>query len=143
MFPGRIPITGNRHTFIHEHGLAALAQLAVRHCRLDVLTPTLSLPDFGHVARLLLILNAHLESGQVLSSPPTVGDRRRFAVNVLYRNQFNQVDGGVSAQLARACMRQILLKYLPKYLPNLLDEFTTLTGLTIAQYLRVAAFMLA
>ena len=140
--PGRIPITGERHTFIHEHGLSALAQLAIAHCRTDVVTKRISLPDFGHVGRLLLILNDHLTFKDHLSETPTLAERRRFAVNSLYHFQFNQVSGDITAQLALARLHQLLIVYLPKYLPDAHDQFLNRTGTSVASYLRVAGLML-
>lgn len=66
--PGRVPFTRGRHTFIHEHGLAALAQLAIIHCRNGSITGEITRTDFGRVSRLLLILNDHL------TSSPSSGD---------------------------------------------------------------------
>jgi hypothetical protein len=140
--PNRVPITGNRHTFIHEHGLAALSQLALLHCRTDRVTDEFSLPDFGHVCRILLILNDHLFIDERISPLPTLSERRRFAVNSLYYYQFNQLSADLSGHLALARLHQLLTVHLPNHLPRLDQDFCELTNINVGNYLLVAALLL-
>lgn len=56
--PGRVPYTGNRYLFIHEHVLCSLAKLALRHARTDVSVPSIRTRDYCRICRLLLILCA-------------------------------------------------------------------------------------
>jgi hypothetical protein len=141
--PNRIPITGERHNFIHEHGLAALAQLAVLHCRTDTSRPTLATPDFGHVARLLLILNDHLSRPNPLSSVPTLKERRRLAVDALYTFQFNHLGNVRSAMLALGRLHQLLTVHLPRHLPEAEQVVRAEIGVSIDNYLLLAGVMIA
>lgn len=53
--PGRVPITGGLHVFIHNQNIAVLAQLGILNCDEQTLSPQLTYELRRRVCRLLLL----------------------------------------------------------------------------------------
>ncbi len=142
--PGRVPITNGRHTFIYEHGLAALAQLAALHCKVDATTSELSNSHLGQICRLLLILNDHLSLRSRQAPTRDLVARRELAVDMLFHFQFNHLGGDVRAVIAQlARVNRLLLGHLPDHLPSLHDSFHRMAGIGLPEYLLTAAVLIS
>lgn len=142
--PGRVPITGGKHLFIHEHNLCALTKLALRHARQDVVTERLTPENYRRISRLLLVVNDQL-SLERFSTQGTIGlkERREFAINTLYCGQFDHYLGDERIAFAALTrLRIILMEWMPNA-THFADRFHQEAGLSLELYFDLAAFLLA
>jgi hypothetical protein len=140
--PGRVPITGGRHNFIHEHGLAALAQLAVLHCPVEPVTERISLSDFGRIGRLILILNDHLSRPSAREGFENLRGRRSLAIDLLSAYQFNSVAGYLASMVHLGRAHRLLTEFLPRHLPDAAERFADRAGIGLNEYLLIAAMLI-
>lgn len=143
--PGRVPITGGRHIFIHEHNLCALTKIALVYARRDRITPELTTRDYGRVCRLLLIVNDHISRrpGPSSGDHGTLVGRREFAVETLYRGQFDHYHGDArKAFIALTRLRTLLIEHMPQS-RALSDQFRASTGIDLEFYFEAAMLLLS
>ena len=112
--PGRIPITGGRHIFIHEQNLAWLCNAAVLNSKENKNTPEISHDLRCRLFRILLIINDFLSTGST-EKPFDLNKRRIFSMNWLRHEQFNRLFGESIEILVKLARQKILLlDILPK-----------------------------
>ena len=140
--PGRVPITRGRHLFIHEHNLAALASMALAHCRQDRQTPEVTATAFGRILRLLLILNDHLHDSAKTGGPDSLTSRRDFARSALYCDQFNNWNGGLRKMLVELARLDLLLsRFVPSHFPAFDKYFEERLGFALSEYIDLATLL--
>lgn len=125
--PGFAPNVDRHDVLAHAQNLAWLTHQAILHCKTGGLTSELSHSLQTRVARLLLIANDHLETGQTKLENTSLIEGRRVALDMLRHWQFSQslhIDDATRALLRQ---RTIFLDILPKYF-NVKEAFERVTG---------------
>jgi hypothetical protein len=132
--PGRVPITGGRHIFVHEQNLAWLCNAAILNSKENQITPEISHDFRCRMFRILLIINDFLSAGST-EKPFTLNKRRIFSLNWLRYGQFNRLFGE-SVEILVKLVRQkiLLLDILPKYYEDVEGAFTRATGVSLSSY---------
>lgn len=132
--PGRVPITGGRHIFIHEQNLAWLCNAAVLNSKENETTPEISHDFRCRMFRILLIINDFLSVGST-DKPFDLNKRRIFSLNWLRHGQFNRLFGESVEILVKLARQKILLvDILPKYYGGVEGAFSEATGVSLSSY---------
>lgn len=132
--PGRVPITGGRHIFIHEQNLAWLCNAAVLNSKENQTTPKISFDLRCRLFRILLIINDFLSVGNT-AKPFDLNKRRNLSLNWLRHGQFNRLFGGLDEILVKLARQKILLlDILPKYYTGIESDFNDATGVSLSAY---------
>jgi hypothetical protein len=132
--PGRVPITGGRHIFIHEQNLAWLCNAAILNCKENQTTPEISHDLRCRLFRILLIINDFLSVGST-EKPFDLNKRRIFSLNWLRHGQFNRLFGeSVEILVKLARQKILLLDILPKYYEGIEGAFIEATGVSLSSY---------
>lgn len=132
--PGRVPITGGRHIFIHEQNLAWLCNAAVLNSKENQTTPEISHGFRCRMFRILLIINDFLSVGST-EKPFDLNKRRIFSLNWLRHGQFNRLFGkSVEILIKLARQKILLLDILPKYYEGIEGAFSEATGVSLSSY---------
>lgn len=103
--PGRVPLTGGRHVFIHNQNIAVLAHLSLLHCDTSAFTPNLSTDLKRSACRLLVLVNDHLSREVPDTTSPTMMLRREFCTEWLRHYQFG-IDTPFLNRAAHSIARQ-------------------------------------
>lgn len=127
--------------FIHEHNMCALASLSLIHSDRDRVTAEVEQGHVARVCRLLLILNDNLVVDRSAANDTSLQARRRFAVDALYRGQFNLFSNDLRIILtSMARLRLLLTKYWPSDFPA--DAaFKATTGIGLETYFDIATVL--
>ncbi len=132
--PGRVPITGGRHIFIHEQNLAWLCNVAVLNSKENQITPEISHDFRCRMFRILLIINDFLSVGST-EKPFDLNKRRLFSLNWLRHGQFNRLFGeSVEILVKLARQKMLLVEILPKYYKSVESAFFEATGVSLSAY---------
>lgn len=132
--PGRVPITGGRHVFVHEQNLAWLCNAALLNSKENRATPEISYDFRCRMFRILLIINDFPSVGGI-EEPYNLNKRRIFSLDWLRHGQFNRFFGeSVEILVKLARQKIILLDILPKYYQGVEDTFKKASGLSLSSY---------
>lgn len=132
--PGRVPITGGRHIFVHEQNLAWLCNAAILNSKENQTTPEISHDFRCRIFRILLIINDFL-SARSTEKPFNLNKRRIFSLNWLRHGQFNRLFGESVEILVKLARQKILLiDILPKYYEGVENAFSKATGVSLSSY---------
>jgi len=132
--PGRVPITGGRHIFVHEQNLAWLCNAAILNSKENQTTSEISHDFRCRMFRILLIINDFL-SAEGTEKPYNLDKRRIFSLNWLRHGQFNRLFGkSVEILVKLARQKILLLDILPKYYDGVEDAFNKATGISLSSY---------
>ncbi len=144
--PGRVPITGGRHSFIHELNIARLANIAIIHAKEGCTTAEIGYDLSRRVCRLLLILNDVSPGGDipVKTIRSSLVERRRFTVEWLRYHQFNHFFNSAYATMAKLARQKILLLHiLPRFF-DVENAFHDATGgVGLQRYFEILAVVLS
>jgi len=127
--PGRIPVTGDRHRFIHLHNIAWLAHEALLY------SPKATTKEIDHslktrCCRLLLIVNDFLDEKLDINGA-ALSERREVALHFLRLWQFTKLDDDVNAALRRLARQWLIFRtYLCHHLPQDYDIEGRFQGVT-------------
>jgi len=144
--PGRVPITGGQHIFIHELNIAQLAHIAVLKAREGCVT------DFNYdlnrrICRLLLIMNDVFirKNTPVETIRRSLVERRQFALEWLRHHQFNRFFNSAFTTMAKlARQRILLLKILPEFFKDIEEAFCDATqGVTLHRYFEILTLIVS
>jgi hypothetical protein len=140
--PGRAPITGRHHTFVHEQNMAWLCHSALLNSKQNVSTPELTYHLRCRLFRLLLIINDLLNKEKA-DGPFDLERRRIFVHNWLRHGQFNRFFGNSTVTLSKlARQNTVMCDILPKYFPDLHSMFIDAKGVSLQRYFEVMALLL-
>lgn len=135
--PGRVPITGGRHIFIHEQNLAWLCHAALLHAKEEINTPKFTHELECRFCRLLLVINDLLENDPSFE-PYNLIQRRNFTHAWLRRVQFNRFfEGPIKTLVKLARQGILLLGLMPRYYSSLESDFIEATGITLERYFQI------
>jgi hypothetical protein len=135
--PGRVPMTGGRHIFVHEQNLAWLSHAALLHSNRDSNTPEITHELRCRLFRLLLIIN-DLLSVEREPQPINFIARRNFAHAWLRHGQFNRLSGhSIEILLQLARQKIILQNILPKFFTDLESDFESAAGVGLQRYFEI------
>jgi len=126
--PGRPPLTGKGHIFIHEQNIAWLSHCALMHAVAGAYTPNLTYRLKCRMCRLLLIVNDIVNCGT-----DAVGDslqaRRTVCSDWLRHWQFNRFSNSFSVTLCKLARQHIIMAdILPEFFPDVEQEFRSASG---------------
>lgn len=137
--PGRVPVTGGHHLFLHEQNIAWLTHLALLHADRDCTTPELNYDLRKRICRLLLIANDFLNFHDD-KKVNNLTDRRGFVLNWLRHWQFNQYFEHVTSTMMRLSRQWILLnEFLPKYYDIETDFIEATNGVCLKRFFEILA----
>jgi len=135
--PGRVPITGGRHTFLHEQNLAWLCHAALLHSKRDSFTPEITHYLKYRLSRLLLIVN-DLLNVDTLNGLGTLVQRRSFAQDLVRHYQFNKFwRHSIETVYKLERQRVLFLDILPKYFPALDSQFIKAMNISLQRYFEI------
>jgi len=141
--PGRVPITGGRHVFIHEQNLAWLSHAALLHSNRHATTPEITYGLRCRLFRLLLIIN-DLLAPETNAGIPNFVARRSFCHDRLRYWQFNRFFGNIIEILCPLARQKKILQYiLPEFFGDLETVFEKASGVPIQRYFEVLALFIA
>ena len=127
--PGRTPITGGRHMFMHEQNLTWLVNCALFHSDSTVETPEICPIQTRRIFRLLLLIN-NLLPNSLQSSFKSLESRREFCLDWIRNYQhdhfFQQLPHELFVELARN--KVIFEDYLPKHFSDINVTFQSVLG---------------
>jgi hypothetical protein len=145
--PGRVPITGGRHIFIHELNMARLAHIAMFNGKEGSVTAEIGYDLSRRACRLLLILNDLSPGGdiQIETIRNSLVERRKFSLEWLRYHQFNRFFNSVYASMAKlARQRILLLQILPDFFRDTERAFYEATGgVSLKRYFEILAVLLS
>lgn len=137
--PGRVPITGGRHIFVHEQNLAWLCHAALLHSKEDLNTPEITHDLQCRLFRILLIINDLLSTEQI-GKPYDLIKCRTFSHNWLRHGQFNRFFGhSIEILIKLARQKILLLEILPKYYEEVESNFLKAAGINLQRYFEILA----
>ncbi len=115
IIPGRVPITGGQHLFLHEQNIAWLTHFALLYSDKISITPEISFDLKKRICRLLLITN-DLYNFQSDHEIISLRDRHNLITNWLRYWQYNQFFENVTLTMMKLSRQWILLNdFLPKH----------------------------
>ena len=145
--PGRVPMTGGRHLFIHELNIARLAHIAILFGRDRCTTTEISYDLSRRVYRFLLILNDLSPGGDtpIETIRSSLSERRKFAFEWLRYHQFNHFFNSAYQTMAKLARQKVLLlQILPKFFQDTERAFLDATGgVNLQRYFEILAVILA
>lgn len=137
--PGRVPVTGGHHLFLHDQNIAWLTHLALLHSDRDCTTPELNYNLKKRICRLLLIANDFLNLDDDKKAN-NLTDRRGFVLNWLRNWQFNQYFEHVTSTMMKLSRQWILLnEFLPKYYDIETDFIEATNGVSLKRFFEILA----
>lgn len=141
--PGRVPITGGRHLFIHEQNIAWLSHIAILHAKEGLTTPELDEGLMRRVCRLLLITNDYLNTRKKTEGANLV-ERREIALHWLRHYQFNKFFQHINPAMIRTARQYVIINdILPKYF-NVEPVFIEATGgVSIQRYFEILVLFIS
>ncbi len=143
IIPGRVPITGGRHTFMHEQNLSWLCHYALLHSNRESSTSVITHGLKRRILRLLLIINDLLmvDSGKELG---TLMERRAFAQSWVRHYHFNRFwRHPIEFYYKLARQKVLFLDFLPKYFPDLDSHFIKAMGISLHRYFEIVALFVS
>jgi len=142
--PGRPPLTGKGHVFIHEQNIAWLSQCALMHANARPYTPNLTYRLKCRMCRLLLIVNDIVNCGT-----DAVGDslqaRRTVCVDWSRHWQFNRFFNPLAVTLCKLARQHIIMAdILPKFFPHVKEAFRSASGgIGLDRYFQILSLLTA
>lgn len=141
--PGRAPITGRHHVFVHEQNIAWLSHAAILYAKQDVITSEITYNLSCRLFRLLLIINDLLNVDR-MAGPFSLEQRQKLVQDWLRDGQFNRFFGDKRETLAKLARQKIIMcDILPMYLPDVRSLFANAAGIGLLRYFEVLSVMIA
>lgn len=140
--PGRIPVTGGRHIFIHEQNLAWLCHAALLFSKENSFTPEITYNLRCRLFRLLLIINDFLSEGTI-SKPYDLLKRQVLIHDWLRYGQYNRHFGHYTEILTKVARQKILISnILPKYYQDIEATFLNATKISLQTYFQIISLFI-
>lgn len=137
--PGRVPVTGGQHLFLHEQNIAWLSHLTLLNANRGGKTPELDYDLKRRVCRLLLIANDFLDLSDDIKVN-NLTDRRDFILNWLRNWQFNHYFEHVTSSMINLSRQWIILnEFLSKYYDIKTDFIEATKGISLKRYFEILA----
>lgn len=144
--PGRVPITGGRHTFLHPQNLAYLAHSAILRSERTGGARQVDRREYSRVLRLLLIANDLIDQGGSPASitPGNLHDARSLSLNLLRGQQFFAINTFHMLMEDAARQLVVLRDFVPRHFPQLRERFTEATnGVDLEDYFGLLVLLAA
>ncbi len=137
--PGRVPITGGHHLFLHEQNIAWLSHLTLIHAKRGVITAEINYDLRKRICRLLLIANDFLNQTDDRKVNNLAG-RRDFVLNWLRHWQFNQYFEHVTPTMMKLSRQWMIFnEFLSKYYNFESDFLEATNGVSLKRFFEILA----